>query len=188
MIHSSTQHGHVFIMSTAWLSSDDTSKVIERVQNELYDGEKVLLLGKGESSLSAPSSAQKTFAIMVLCLLSMFVLPVILGTIATALQNCCWICWVIVTSVAIYVLFVKGRSDWFAFTTERLLRVYADGKIKTYAVRSDVARIEAGGDRVKLSMTKHEGEAPVEITISQVRGLPEIVGGRERIGFRDREV
>ena len=141
--------------------SKNANDTIKHLYKELESGEKIMLLGESRFLhgvwMVPLSFVSLTFIVSVFLYSSypfFLLLPLVIAGICFYIQ--------------------ETNRRWYALTSKRLLRVEKDGTVSTVAARSKIQRIEASSDVVNLTVT---GD-PNKFAIRQVRGLPEIVGGK----------
>ncbi len=171
--------------------SNEVRTVIGHFYSKLASGEKVLLWGRGKV-MQNPLRRTATFGALLIFIL-LFPVPFILifcqATIyaVARVQEFLWLpdfviaVGAVIETSAIFAMclnFVGSGFVWHVLTSERLLRVERNGKVKTIAARADVGRIEASGAFTNLFVDSSSTQDKFEVSICQVRGLPELMGGQ----------
>jgi hypothetical protein len=73
----------------------------------------------------------------------------------------------------------SGTPGWHALTSKRLLVIDTHGHVNAAARRSDVARVETGRYKVTLFLVDRNPTDPIEIALTPVQELPDVVGGAQ---------
>jgi hypothetical protein len=168
-------------MTAAQPTSQSHIIPITRFHDVLDAGERVLLFGEGQRNTKPTILLHPAIFFSIVVVAVLVVLCFLPSTGFDPKYTTPFLCWtlaVFACPLLIYSFYCMSRIEcgWYALTSKRVLFLDPLGaQVRTLASRSEVARIEGSAGLVRLFVGQEQQKT--EISISQVRGLPDIVGG-----------